>query len=263
MAQRNLEQARNAYEMGNIEESKSAHSKTGSKPMEKHNTSGGFIKSFVYGGLDGILTTFAIVTGVYGGNLQPSTVVILGISSVIGDGLAMAIGDFVSTKSEQEFQQSEREREEWEVENNPEGEKEEMIDIYTKKGMAEADAIIMTDTLAKNKKVWVDIMMVEELGLIDSDESPFKNGLVTFCSFATMGLVPLLPYIVGAIAHTYNGAFWASLVLTCAMLFFLGAIKTRITGKNWFVSGMETFSMGAVAAGVAFLLGLALQPIAE
>jgi len=89
--------------------------------------------------------------------------------------MSMAMGDYLSTKSEIEFQNSERKREEWEVENNPEGEKVEMQELYQQKGMSEEDAKLITNTLAKHKKAWVDVMMAEELGLLSSDENPVKN----------------------------------------------------------------------------------------
>jgi len=84
------------------------------------------LKSFVFGGMDGIITTFSIVSGTIGSDLGSAIVVILGLSNVFADALSMAFGDYLSTKSEQEFQRAERKRETWEVENNPEGEILEM-----------------------------------------------------------------------------------------------------------------------------------------
>jgi VIT1/CCC1 family predicted Fe2+/Mn2+ transporter len=118
--------------------------------------------------------------------------------------MSMAMGDYLSTKSEIEFQNSERKREEWEVENNPEGEKVEMQELYQQKGMSEEDAKLITNTLAKHKKAWVDVMMAEELGLLSSDENPVKNAIVTFISFVIFGIVPILPYIVSRASGLTN-----------------------------------------------------------
>ena len=263
MASRDLELARKAYSKGNVEEMKTAHDMSARKLNEKHKTGGEFVKSAVYGGLDGILTTFAIASGAIGGNISNTVVLILGVSSLIADGISMGIGDYMGTKSEYEFAKAEREREEWEVENNPDGEKTEMKEIYIEKGLAEEDATIAVETLSKHPKAWIDIMMVEELGLLDTDDSPIKNGLVSLFSFIILGLIPLLPYIIGAGINDAKGLFWASLGLTAGILFFLGAAKTRFTGKGVLISGLETLLVGACAAGFAFLVGWALEPLAN
>ena len=90
---------------------------------EKHKKGGEFIKSFVWGGLDGIITTYSVVAGSVGANLSIAVIVILGLANLFGDGLCMALGDYISTKSETEFSAAEKKRETWEVENNLEGEK--------------------------------------------------------------------------------------------------------------------------------------------
>jgi VIT1/CCC1 family predicted Fe2+/Mn2+ transporter len=259
MATRDVEEARKAYELGDINASKKAH---GTKAKEGHKSGGGHLKSFVYGGLDGIITSFAVVSGVVGVNLSAVVVLILGISNLVADGISMSIGDYLSTKSEIEFQKEERKREEWEVENNPEGEMQEMEEIYINKGLTEADAKLMCETLSKNSKAWVDIMMVEELGIIVTDESPIKNALVTFGSFIACGICPLLPYIIGAIAKTDVGLFYAAIAVTATVLFLLGVAKTRVTGANPLLSGMETMIMGCAAAGIAYLISFALEPLA-
>lgn len=264
MASRDLESARQAYLIGDVEQSKTAHANK--KTTEKHKTSGEFIKSAVYGGVDGILTIFAIACGAIGSDMPPAVTLVLGLCSLLGDGLSMAIGDYMSTKAEIEFQNAEREREEWEVDNNPEGEKIEMQEIYVEKGMSVEDAKLVVDTLSKNKKTWVDIMMVEELGLLNGDDSPLKNGLVTFFSFVVLGFIPLIPYVLSS-AITMNNMshmelFEISLGLTAAAMFALGALKTKVTGKNWLISGVEVLFLGTIAAGVAYLVGVLFQPLA-
>lgn len=131
--------------------------------------------------------------------------------------------------------------------------------FYNKKGMSEEDAEKMVDILAKNPKVWVDVMMVEELGLIPDDENPIKNAIVTFLSFCFFGLIPILPYIVGEIANAKRFLFGASMIITGCALWGLGIIKSKFTTKNWFMSGLETFIVGVIAAGASFLIGLAFE----
>lgn len=120
MAQRDLDKAREAYKVGDVKASKEAHSTNSS---EDHKVGQGkYIKSTIYGGLDGIITTFAVVAGVTGASLQVSIVLILGLANLLADGLSMAIGDYLSTKAEIEYQADERKREAWEVKHYPEGE---------------------------------------------------------------------------------------------------------------------------------------------
>jgi hypothetical protein len=130
-----------------------------------HQAEGGFLKPLIFGGLDGILTSFAIVAGAAGGNMPVPVVLVLGFSNIFADALAMGVGEFLSSKAENEWILSERRRESWEMENYPEGEIREMIDIYVERGMSLEDATVCIQTMAKYKDFFVDIMMTEELGL--------------------------------------------------------------------------------------------------
>jgi len=119
------------------------------------------------------------------------------------------------------------------------------------------------DIIAKSPKAWVDIMMVEELGIIESDESPLKNAVVTFISFAFFGFLPLLAFVLSRfmpIAASLNFPLAAG--LTGLTLFILGAVKTRFTGQNWIVSGLEMLAVGGLASAAAYGIGLALGSLA-
>jgi VIT1/CCC1 family predicted Fe2+/Mn2+ transporter len=134
MITRNLDKAREAYLKQDTEASRLAH-ETAKENIEKHKKGGEFLKSLVYGGLDGIITTFSIIMASLGANLSYKTCLILGISNMLSDGISMGLGDYLSSKAEADFTRGERARETWEVENNPEGEKKEMEELYVKKGM--------------------------------------------------------------------------------------------------------------------------------
>lgn len=262
MFSRNLEKAKEAYRAKDITASIRAHQQK--IATENHNQEQGqYIKSLIYGGLDGIITTFAVVAGVAGASLSAGVVLILGFANLIADGLSMAIGDFLSTKAEMEYEEAERERELWEVENYPEGEKRELIELYMNKGMSEEDATIITETLAKNEKAWIDVMMVEELGILSESESPLKNALVTFFSFAVFGFVPILVYVLAKfLPGLEQNTFLVACVLTGLTLFSLGALKVKITAKNWFLSGLEMLTVGGIAAAAAYLVGTLLSGLA-
>lgn len=259
MITRNLEKARSAYLSRDAEASRVVHDGGG----EPHRTGGGqYIKSFVYGGLDGTITTFAVVAGVAGASLSSNIILILGFANLIADGIAMAFGDFLSTRAEQQYHASERRREEWELENYPEGEKQELIELYEAKGLSLEEATALVEILMKHPGVMIDTMMVEELGILEEQESPLKNGLVTFGSFVLFGFVPLLIFVLMHFTGwNLDGMLWAC-ILTALTLFGLGVAKSRFSTGAWWRSGAEMLFLGGLAAVAAFFVGRALESLA-
>lgn len=230
---------------------------------EEHKQGGEYLKSAIYGGLDGIITTFAVVAGVTGAALSPALILILGFANLIADGISMAVGDYLSTKAEREYYNSERKREEWEVKNYPQGEKQEMVELYMQKGISKKGAECMAGVLSKHKQAWVDIMMVEELGMVKEESSPLKNAAVTFASFAIFGFVPLAAYVASLFHPSFaQNSFFMASALTAATLFILGALKTKITSSNWLISGLEMLIVGSLAAGAAYIIGAFLSGLA-
>jgi len=263
MITRSLDKAREAWLRRDPAASRAAHSTAPAQAGERHASAGKYIKSVVYGGLDGIVTTFAVVAGVNGASLSAGIVLILGFANLVADGLSMAIGDFLSTKSEMEYQKAERAREAWEVEHYPEGEKKELVEIYEAKGIPAADARQMVDTVSRHPKAWLDIMMVEELGILPEEESPLKNALITFASFAVFGFIPLLATILARVVpFLAANAFPVSIALVAVTLFALGAAKTKVTGRPWFASGLETLLVGGITAAAAWGVGKLLGGLA-
>jgi len=227
-----------------------------------HQTEGGFLKPLIFGGLDGILTSFAIVAGAAGGSLPIPVILVLGFSNIFADALAMGVGEFLSSKAENEWILSERRRENWEMENYPEGEIREMIDIYEKKGMDREDATKVIETMAKYKDFFVDVMMAEELALQVPEEDhkveSMKEGVVMFCSFASFGSLPLLGYVIIPALFPTLGEdilFTAACVITGLVLFGMGCVKSLFSSANWFICGLETLVLGGACATVAYTIG--------
>lgn len=258
---RDLSKARDAFKKLDPELSKQAHTVFAREQHQQEK--GKFLKSIVYGGLDGIVTTFAVVAGVRGAALSIGIVMILGLANLLADGLSMGIGDYLSSKSEIEYQKKEREREAWEVANYPEGEKFELMELYQSKGLSENDAKQVVNIISKDPKTWVEIMMVEELGIIEKTESPIGNAIATFISFVAFGAIPLLTYVlalfIDPLANNPVLLFIISCISTAITLFVLGALKTNLTDKNLWISGLETLMVGTVAAGAAYLIGFGLN----
>ncbi len=258
-----VEKARAAYESKDIEATKKAHTKKVIKGSEHHGAGGSYVGDFVYGAIDGSVTTFAVVSGVAGAALSANIVIILGLANLLADGFSMAVGNYLSSKSDMEYVQRERKREGWEIEHYPKGEVEEIRQIYKLKGFRGKDLERAVKIITSNKEVWVDTMMKNELNLIEQNTSPVKKGTVTFISFLLIGSIPLIPYFLSFSSEAIKSIVYPfSIVMTFIAFFFIGSAKVFVTKKNWFLSGMETLLVGGVAAVIAYTIGYFLRGLA-
>ena len=259
-----LEDARKAFEHGDKQASARVHApKAISQASEEHGgAESQYLGEMVYGGLDGIITTFAVVSGVAGAQLGTPVILILGLANLFADGFSMATGAYLSTKSEQEYYRKEWEREAWEVEHFPDGERSELIEVYLKRGYTEDEAHQLVQIQSREPKRWVKAMMLDELGMMEDESNPLTNGLVTFISFIIAGAVPLIVYLLGlAFPISSEAAFPISIGLSALALFGLGASKVLVTKLNPIRSGLEMLIVGGLAAGVAYVVGALLKGI--
>jgi len=232
------------------------------KNKHAHFKSGRYIKSFIYGGLDGTVTTFAVVAGVAGASLSSSVILILGFANLAADGISMAVSDYLSTKAEKEYDKNERKKEAKNIVKSPKFEKKELVKIYVKKGFSKKDAETISRILCKNKEACIDVMLSEELGIGNEDKNPVKNALVTFSSFVIFGFVPLLTYVISKMHYAFqNNTFLTASILTGLTLFLLGASKVKITGRNWLKSGAEMLLVGGITAIIAYFIGDVISKI--
>lgn len=263
MVSKRLEEARRAFSRSDAQASAAAHDpeRIAHAAQEAHGgTSHQYIGDLVYGGLDGIITTFAVVSGVAGAQLGTPIILILGLANLFADGFSMATGAYLSAKSEQEYYDREWQREAWEVEHLPDGERAELYEIYRQQGYTEADAHQLVKIQTRNPQRWVKAMMIAELGLLPDDRKPLLSGLATLVSFVVAGSIPLLVYLAGLFFPIPSTvAFPVSLALSGLALFGLGAAKVLVTGLNFFKSGLEMLLVGGLAAGVAYGVGALLK----
>eukprot|EP01059_Diplonema_ambulator_P000095 TRINITY_DN1007_c0_g1_i1.p1 TRINITY_DN1007_c0_g1~~TRINITY_DN1007_c0_g1_i1.p1 ORF type:complete len:294 (+),score=116.02 TRINITY_DN1007_c0_g1_i1:55-936(+) len=268
-----MSKARDAYKTGDVEASKQAHAVT--VHSEKHSGSASdYVKSVVFGGLDGITTTFAVVAAAQGasdgfedncgdGNHMTvaKTVLILGFANLFADGFSMGFGEFLSSRAEMDHAKGERKREEWEVENAEDMEKQEMVDLYKEKGFSEEDSKELVNIISKDKKLFVDMMMVEELGLnvdFDDEWGPVKSAIVMFGSFVVFGMVPLFVYLP---QKDGNAVFGIACGVTAVSLFTLGAVRGILTAQFWLKCGLWMLLNGALAAAISYLVGYVVNTI--
>jgi vacuolar iron transporter family protein len=220
-----------------------------------------YLPEAVYGSIDGIVTTFAVVAGAAGAELGLTVVLILGLANLFADGLSMSIGSYLSRKSEQDSYQKHRRVEEWEIENMPDVERKEIEDIFREKGFKGKDLEMVVRTITANKKTWLDTMMKDELGLTVDPKSPFRSGLATFAAFLVAGSIPLLMYVFAFMGTTDLDPFMLSSVVTMLTFVLIGYVRNYVTNVGWFRSISETLFLGIIAALVAYFLGDFLERI--
>ena len=215
-----------------------------------------YLRDWVLGGIDGAITTFAIVAGVAGAGLSHTVVIILGVANLIADGISMAAGNYSGVKAENDDLQRLREMEARHIDHAPDGEREEVRHIFMKKGFEGETLERAVDTITADKDRWIDFMVTEEFGAPGVKRSAIRSAIATFLAFVICGAVPLLPYLVRS-ANEFAVASGAT-----AMVFFaIGAAKSRWSTTPWWISGAETLATGVLAAAAAYLIGDFLQSI--
>jgi VIT1/CCC1 family predicted Fe2+/Mn2+ transporter len=220
----------------------------------KHN----YVRDFIYGGIDGAVTTFAVVSGVQGAELSPLIVLILGFANLIADGFSMAASNFLGTRAELDDYKRLEKIEYRHIEHFPEGEREEIRQIYTEKGFAGEELEKAVELITSDKDRWVKTMLTEEYGLPAEIRSPWKAALATLSAFIICGIIPLIPYLFG-IKNSFN----ISLALTSITFFLIGSVKSRWSTSSWLRSGLETFVVGTLASVLAYIVGVLLKDITE
>lgn len=215
-----------------------------------------YIRDWVYGGIDGAITTFAIVAGVVGAELSTSIILILGLANLLADGFSMAASNYSGTKSDADDLQRLIEIERRHMELEPEGEREEVRTSLRNKGVTGDDLEHMVRAITSNEKLWLQTMLIEEYGVSPIVPKPLNAALCTFASFILCGAVALIPFILGL-----PGPFVVSAVLTGCVFFAIGSAKSIWSLSSWWRSGFETLLIGAAAAGVAYLIGHLLKSI--
>jgi vacuolar iron transporter family protein len=207
-----------------------------------------YLRDWVYGGIDGAVTTFAVAAGVAGASLSPQIVLILGCANLVADGFSMAIANYSGTKSEHEQYERLVAIEHKHIAAVPDGEREEIRQIFARMGFQGRDLERAVGTISADKDRWAQTMVQEEYGIAPMLRSPVKAALCTFVAFALFGSIPLIPYLVG-------GGLLASAIATSVAFVLIGSVKSRWSLRPAWHSGLETLIIGGIAAGLAFAAG--------
>lgn len=221
-----------------------------------------YLGDFVLGAIDGAVTTFAVVCGSAGAGLSSGVAVVLGLANILADGFSMAVGNYLSTKSEHELLDRARRHEERHIERYPEGEREEIRQIFATKGFEGELLESITQTITDERERWIDTMLTEELGLRLQPANPLMSAWATFSSFLLAGMVPLVPlFFSGQLSETH--VFRISAVATAITFACIGMFKGRVSEQPVLRSTVETVLIGGSAAILAYFAGVVLRGLID
>ena len=215
-----------------------------------------YLRDWIYGGIDGAVTTFAVVSGVAGAELSPWIILVLGFANLFADGFSMAAGNFLGTKAEIDDWRRLEAIENRHINLAPEGEREEVKQIFQLKGFEGDDLQRMVDLVTSDRQRWIHTMLTEEYGLPREVRSPWIAAASTFTAFVVCGLVPLLPYLLRV-----RQSLTMSIVMTATVFFAIGSAKSKWSTTSWWQSGLTTLLVGSIAASVAYATGVLFKTL--
>ena len=222
-----------------------------------------YFKEVIYGGIDGIVTTFAVVAGFAGAALSGSeatqltfaVVLLFGLANLFADAASMGLGNFLSVRSEKDLYLVHRNEELSGIRNDPESEKHQTMRILQEKGFSVPDSEVFATTYRQNEEYWLDFMMQHKKEESDPrGENEVFTGLATFISFMIFGSIPLLPFMLQETGDA-GTAFLYSSIGTFLALVALGVLKWRVIGAKFGASIFEVVAVGGTAAVLAYFVG--------
>lgn len=222
---------------------------------------GTYLKDFIFGANDGIVTTFAVVAGAAGAGLSNSIIIILGVANLVADGLSMGLGNYLGERSEAAYHRGQREKEFWEVDRFPDIEEHEIREILRDRyGFSGSVLDRAVETLKADRGRWVEFMMREELDIVEETDGSgaAKHGFAMFLSFVAAGVVPLVSFLIPPLRSV---AFPISLSLAGLTFFIIGSLRAKLSPTRWWLAGLEVFLVGSVASAAAYLIGKVLERI--
>jgi VIT1/CCC1 family predicted Fe2+/Mn2+ transporter len=220
--------------------------------IERHFTAGAVVRDVVIGMSDGLTVPFALAAGLSGAVDNSHIVVVAGLAEIAAGSIAMGLGGYLAARSDAEHYESERLREEREVQEIPDEEALEVQNVFADYGLSHDESVPVVQALTRKPKEWVDFMMRFELGLEKPDpKRAMQSAFTIAASYVCGGIIPLAPYMA---AHSARMALVWSVVVTLVALGIFGYIKGRFTGSRPGRSAFQTIVIGGLAAGAAFLL---------
>ena len=214
------------------------------------DVSGGWLRAATFGAMDGLVTNIALIAGVGGGGVGHRTLVLTGVAGLVAGAISMAIGEYTSVRTQNEQIAAELAKELRELERHPDAEADELVAMWTARGLPTELARQVADVLKADPRQALRVHAQEELGVVpDELPSPWTAALSSFVCFSLGAAVPLLPYLFGA------DNLWLALAVGGLGLFLAGVLVARFTRRSWWRTGLRQLVLGAAAAGATYLIG--------
>ncbi|MGB5579009.1 MAG: VIT1/CCC1 transporter family protein [Woeseia sp.] len=218
-----------------------------------------YLADAVLGGIDGCVTTLVIVAGAIGAQFPAAIAIVLGVANLLADGFSMAVSNYQSVKTRDDLLERTRRDEQHHVRQVPEGEIEEVRQIFALKGFSGNDLENIVAVITADPKRWVDTMLVEEHGLSLTVIQPWKSALSTFTAFVIVGSVPLLPLLANGLES--RAILPLSVSLSLLAFFAIGFLKGRLMRNRPWKQGLTTMLSGGAAAALAYGIGAWLRGV--
>lgn len=215
-----------------------------------------FLPEFVFGGIDGLVTTFSVVAGAAGAHLPVSTIIILGFANLLADGFSMSIGNYLAAKAEVDQYRKAWREEEDSIRKKPLQEKEEVRHIFAARGLKGSLLTRMVQAVTGNHDLWLQMMMEEEYHLTLRQKSAWESAVVTFIAFNVVGFIPLSVYI-----FAQSNLFLWSCVATGVGFLLVGFLKGKVNNRPILREILITLALGTAAASVAYVVGVLLDRV--
>ena len=220
-------------------------------PEHHADVSGGWLRAATFGAMDGLVTNIALIAGVGGGGVSRHTLILTGVAGLVAGAISMGLGEYTSVRTQNDQVGAELDKELRELRLNPEGEADELVAMWTARGLPGPLARQVADVLKTNPEQALRVHAQEELGVVpDELPSPWTAALSSFVCFAAGAFVPLLTYLLGF------DSLLAALAVGGAGLFVAGTLIARFTGRSWWRSGLWQLLLGAAAAGATYGIGV-------
>jgi VIT1/CCC1 family predicted Fe2+/Mn2+ transporter len=230
---------------------------TGEKPgttAEHHHrhrdVTGGWLRPAVFGAMDGLVSNFALIAGVAGGQASQKVVLLAGLAGLAAGAFSMAAGEYISVASQSELAEAEIEVERLELARHPAAEERELAEVFEARGVDPETAAEVARQLSRDPDEALEVHSREELGVTPGDlPSPVLAAGSSFLSFAVGALLPVLPYLLGATS------LWPAAGVAALGLFIAGALVSRVTTRAWWFGGTRQLLFGAAAAAITYGVG--------
>lgn len=222
-----------------------------------------YLPEFVYGGMDGAVTTFAVVAAATGWSLSSSVVLILGFANLLADGVSMSIGNYLSTKAEQQQYTKKDFTLRKKISAYPQRYVDETIEILKQKWLSSQDIDKQLTIYQSHVDQWSAFFLLEQEKMVYNQIAPHKTAMATFISFVLVGFIPLLVYVLDSVRWIFwvdNLFFW-SCVLTGIAFGLIWLLKSHVTEGSVFRSIAESLALGVIAAVLSYLVGDILEKI--